>query len=219
MPRGWWLSLTAGNLVPIVGVLLLGWEVGVVLILFWIQNGIVGLANIVKIAAAGGPIEPPRGIGRTFRLAGVVGSADAPTPALRIANAWSFAFNYGGFWLFHGLFVMLIASGLLFDPAPLPSDLSAWVPPLSPSVWLGAATLGVLALADLVGWFRAGMHRTTSCVAQSNEPYRRVIPLHVAIVVGSALVLAMGQALALIVVLVVVKTGIELGLEARVRSA
>ncbi len=38
-------ALIVANLVPLAGVLLFGWDVMTILVLYWIENGIVGLST------------------------------------------------------------------------------------------------------------------------------------------------------------------------------
>ncbi len=49
--------LVLANLVPVIGVLFLGWDVATILVLYWIENGIVGLLNIPKILLARGALN------------------------------------------------------------------------------------------------------------------------------------------------------------------
>ena len=46
--------LIAVNALPLVGVLLWGWNLWSILVLYWLENGIVGLLNVGKIALAQG---------------------------------------------------------------------------------------------------------------------------------------------------------------------
>lgn len=211
--RPWWLPIVAFDLVPLVGVLALGWDVGQLLVLFWVGNGLVGLANVVQTAAARGPIAPTRAMADTLRFPRVSGTAEAPSLAARLATAWSFAVNYGMFWLVHGFFVLLIASGVFFTPGDLPRNPADWVPDLPLSFWVTVAGLAVLHALDVAAWFRAGEYLRISTVAQSNAPYGRMIVLHIGIVLGAVFVLAVGEPFALLVVLVAAKLGIDLLLE------
>ena len=52
------LLLVAANAVPLAGVLFFGWSLWTILVLYWIENGIVGLWNIPKILLAQGSIVP-----------------------------------------------------------------------------------------------------------------------------------------------------------------
>ena len=47
-------ALIIANLVPLVGVLWFGWDVWGILIIYWLENGIVGLFNVLKMRRAEG---------------------------------------------------------------------------------------------------------------------------------------------------------------------
>ena len=53
------IALLIANAIPIVGVLFFGWSLITILVLYWVENGIVGFWNIPKIALAKGSILPP----------------------------------------------------------------------------------------------------------------------------------------------------------------
>ena len=46
------IVLIAANLVPIYGVVFLGWEVFPLLLLFWLENLIIGMYNVLKMMLA-----------------------------------------------------------------------------------------------------------------------------------------------------------------------
>ena len=75
------LFLIAANLVPLYGVFQWGWKVGDILILYWIENVIIGVLNIPKMWACEGHI------GR------------------KIFNVPFFAFHYGMFCFGHGIMI------------------------------------------------------------------------------------------------------------------
>jgi Family of unknown function (DUF6498) len=50
--------LLAANAVPLVGVLFFGWSLWTILVLYWVENGIVGLWNVPKIILAQGSVIP-----------------------------------------------------------------------------------------------------------------------------------------------------------------
>ena len=73
------LVLLAANAVPIVGVLFLGWSLLTILVLFWLENGIVGFWNILKINLARGttvPVLPPLPDAAAFAATGDVAKAE-----------------------------------------------------------------------------------------------------------------------------------------------
>jgi hypothetical protein len=50
------VALVIANAIPLIGVLFFGWSLLTILVLFWIENGIVGLWNIPRILLARGSI-------------------------------------------------------------------------------------------------------------------------------------------------------------------
>ncbi len=51
------VALLVANLVPLVGVLWFGWNVWTILTIYWLENGVVGVFNVLKMLHAEGP-EP-----------------------------------------------------------------------------------------------------------------------------------------------------------------
>jgi hypothetical protein len=191
--------LVATNLLPLVGVLFLGWDIFIVLLLYWLENGIVGVLNVVKMSLAVGPAEPGRpplrniGIGRTLEKAAMVPF---------------FVFHYGVFWVVHGVFVVVLTSigGVL--PG---SGATSWL-----WVAIGAAGLLTSHVVSLrLNYVGRGEYRRISPGAQFMQPYPRMIVLHVTIVMGGIFVIGMGQPLLLVALLVLLKTGLDLVLHLR----
>src|SRR5438093_11744623 len=46
------IALLIANAIPLIGVLFFGWSLLTILVLFWIENGIVGFWNVPKILLA-----------------------------------------------------------------------------------------------------------------------------------------------------------------------
>lgn len=192
--------LVAANLVPLAGVLFFGWELFTVLVLYWLENGIVGAFNVIKMSLAAAPDQVP--------------GSERPLPP---AQAYSklfmvpfFVVHYGVFWVVHGVFVFVLAmlSGgdALFPRVPIE---------LQP-VLIGAAALALSHGSSLVfNYVGRGEYRHTSPRAQMAQPYPRMIVLHLTIVLGAVLVLGLGQPVLLIGLLVVLKTALDLLLHLR----
>jgi len=49
------LALVAANVVPLVGVVLLGWDAAVIVLLYWTENLVIGFYNILKMAMVKAP--------------------------------------------------------------------------------------------------------------------------------------------------------------------
>jgi len=189
--------LLVANLLPLAGVLFFGWDVGMVLITYWLENGIVGLVNIPKILLAKG--EGPGAANRTF-------------------IAVFFLFHYGIFWIGHGVFVFVLAffslrRGLLdpFSPAaPLPDS--------------GAIVIAALALlashtaSFFLNYLGKGENLRTTAPKQAFAPYPRMLVLHVTIIFSGFFVVVLGQPLIAVILLVIFKTGLDLYLHLRERA-
>ena len=192
------LMLVGFNLVPLLGVLFLGWNVYSILILYWVENGIVGAVNVLKMARAEG-IERTRG------------DSDRVTGAQRGGLIAFFVMHYGIFWVVHGVFVFvgtLFAIGLTQGSGPARGFSIDWLP---------VAILGLVVVHLATYYFtfiRGGEYLRVSPDRQMWEPYPRVVVLHVVILLGGFVTAWLGQPVALVALLVVVKTVIDLALYA-----
>ena len=183
-----------------------GWSLMLILVLYWIESGIVGAINVVKIAAARGSAVGIGGRGITIRINGFAGGL------ARGALIGFFIFHYGMFWVVHGIFVFLmpvfagmssVANGS-FAPAdfgPLPLD------GLGLSVLALAASHVVSYFANFIG---RGEYLRVSPQAQMMSVYGRVIVLHVTIIGGAFVVALFGTPLAALALLVGLKIAADL---------
>lgn len=232
--------LVAFNLIPLAGVLWWDWNVATLLVLYWVENGIVGLLNVPKMLLASGPDEPAsrvvdvQGVGPvTVQRSGMTGKA------MLIPF---FLVHYGIFWFVHGVFVFTLplffgASSVVSDPGSfLPAtgqpglglgadsafdvlQVRASGPDLSAVAW-GALGLAISHTASFVVNFlgrREYLHVTAA--RQMFAPYGRLVILHLTILLGAFLSLAIGSPVGAVVVLVLLKTGLDLGLHVREHGA
>ena len=184
--------LIATNMVPLVGVLFLGWSISTVLVAYWLESGVVGLLNVPKIVLAG------RGDEHTTSYA-----------ALGVL-ALFFVFHYGLFWLVHGAFVFALTSGFAAGPDPSPIDRET----VNFMALLLVISHGASFVVNYIG---RGEYRRTTPAAQMAQPYARVFILHITIVLGAFFVIFLGQPIALVALLVVLKTIADLALHLRER--
>jgi hypothetical protein len=225
------------NLVPLAGVLLWGWSVATLLILYWVENGIVGLLNVPKILLAQGPDAPSN--------AGVRQDPTGAGPLSRAGQAGFFLVHYGIFWVVHGIFVFTLplfigtagALGLPVDPGVSGTGFEALPgfpgPALDPLGRLGAEAAGRPG-TDLsaVAWGGVGLaishgasfvlnflgrreYLRVGPATQMFAPYRRLMTLHLTIILGAMASLWLGSPVGAVVVLVVLKTAIDLTLHRR----
>jgi hypothetical protein len=51
-------TLVGANIMPAFGVLALGWDVGSILFVYWLESAVVGFFNVLKMVQAQGPLPP-----------------------------------------------------------------------------------------------------------------------------------------------------------------
>lgn len=196
------IALLVANLAPLFGVLVLHWEVYPLLLLFWFESLIIGAGNALKMAAASPP-RPLAWAGKYFYIP-------------------FFCLHYGGFAFVHGSILLA-----LFGPAPHHGGPRSG----EPMLWriedsvehyhLGWAIL-VLAVSHAVSlvtnYFVNGEYRRATLPALMTQPYDRVVVLHLTILFVGFLVLALNSPLVGVVLLVVLKTALDLLAHQRERT-
>jgi Family of unknown function (DUF6498) len=237
------IVLLVANAIPIVGVVFFGWSLLTILVLYWIENGIVGFWNVPKIllaqgrAAAGSPgaAVPPGSAG----MAAMGTAMDRLGGVGRAGLAIFFSFHYGIFWLVHGIFVFALPA---FDvgfgagtadqgvpcgvPFGVPGSSGSVVDPFCSSgpfgdilwtnVFIAAIALFISHGASfLFNYIGRGEYIVQSPGRQMGSAYGRVVVLHVTIIVGAFVVAFLGAPIGALLVLVGLKTAFDLGLHLR----
>lgn len=200
-------SLVIGNLLPLWAVWQGHMSMGDVFIVYWIENVAVWAITIVKVRTALGVGRPGA---TTMTINGRPVDPADPRPL-----AFFFALHYGIFTFVHGVFAFVMA--FLAGGG------------LHPWTWLLTGLL--LALSHLgslwINWYDGGERLRVSPGSAMWQPYPRMLVLHVGILVGFALVMrSVGSAdtpsglerLAPVVVLLGLKTVVDLALHLRERS-
>ncbi|MCA1849421.1 MAG: DUF6498-containing protein, partial [Actinobacteria bacterium] len=109
----------------------------------------------------------------------------------------------GLFWTVHGVFVFVFF-GLVFSPEPFGSVGLREVAIAAAALFLSH---GVSFFVNFLG---KEEYLTVSPDQQMMEPYSRVVVLHVTILAGGALIDSLGAPVAALVLLVLLKTAIDL---------
>jgi len=196
------VALLGANVAPLAGVLLFDWGLFPVMLLYWLENAIVGYFNVFKIALARGQDKKRHGQ-PVSRHAAVI---------LKIFMIPFFVVHYGIFWVVHGVFVIaLFGSG--FGEAD----------PFAPGRlldMLGAARSGVLlavslffishGVSFLLNYIRAGEVRSARLDKLMFLPYGRVVAMHLVLLGGGFFLQFIGQYRVPLALLVIVKTGLDL---------
>lgn len=206
--RRWSLALlVAANLLPLAGVFLLDWDVGALVVLYWSENLVLGFYTLVKMFTVSPLGSLPMGL--------------------------FFALHYGGFCAVHGLFVSVLLLGdgdglMPNDPWPvffiffqLLLNVVRSVLEHAPPAWLLAfAALFVShGVSFLLNFLFAGERERTNLNKLMAAPYGRIVILHIAIIAGGFAVMALGQPVVLLVILVLLKIGVDVALHLREHRA
>ncbi|MEZ5558137.1 MAG: DUF6498-containing protein [Pseudomonadales bacterium] len=197
------VALVVVNLIPLAGVLVWGWDVGSLVVLYWSENLIIGAYTIVKMLAC----SPIGGLGSSL----------------------FFLIHYGGFCAVHGIFVLALATDVepkFFEGEPWPLFLVfvqllisviQQVLSMAPPEWIVAFIALAIShgLSLVLNYFRNGEYRTQTVQSLMGAPYKRIVVLHVAILFGGFGVMALGSPLPLLVLLVGLKLMLDVWLHLR----
>lgn len=185
------------NLIPLFGVLFLGWSLFSIMVLYWLENGIIGLFNFLKIGFAGGPPVP----GATL--------SSRPSPETFVARVFTmcfFAVHYGLFWVVHGVFVFALFGGFAFGSSGAASSGSGWSEGATFAVFALLLSHGVSFVVNFLG---KREYLSISPQQQMGQPYARVVVLHITILAAGFLVEILGTPVVALVILIVLKTAID----------
>jgi hypothetical protein len=240
--------LLLANVIPLVGVVFFGWSLLTILVLYWLENGIVGVWNVPKIIMTRGAVIPtvpdlpdPAAVAATGSEATAQGRQIlGPNAAARLAAiprtgiAILFAFHYGMFWLVHGIFVFALPAfggassfvpmnggDVCFDPSGFVIECrsGAFGEVVWPSVLIGGIALFLSHGASFfLNYIGRGEYLTASPGRQVGSVYGRVVVLHLTILFGAFVVAFLGSPIGALLVLVVLKTAFDLGLHLRERG-
>lgn len=226
-------------MVPLFGVLFLDWDTFAVVALYWFENVVLGAINVLKMITCSpqpGAIEWPETISpeqhesldRLMSLEARI--KQSPRGEALAQLQWThfftkfvfvpfFVLHYGLFCFVHGVFVFgLIGNRMM--PDRLGVMVKKWWQVAEQEHLLWAA--GALAASHLYSFFTnylgRGEYQRTATPILMFQPYARIVVLHLAIVFGAFISLALGSNVGMLAILVVGKTIVDLGLHVRERK-
>ena len=207
LPNAPLIALLAANTIPLWGVAFLNWDAFVIVALYWSENLIIGFYNTLKIAFA----RP----------------ANAPHIVTHLSKLFLIPFfiiHYGGFTAIHGLFILLIfqkGEGSLMTGKAWPCvfifvQMLFGVIKQMISVIPSIARPAILALfvshgiSFVYNYLLNGEFASAKPSQLMGAPYSRVIVMHISILAGGFLLVAIGSPVALLLMLVVLKTIVDI---------
>jgi hypothetical protein len=220
------MALLAANVVPLLGVLFLGWSTFAIVVLYWSENVIIGAINVLKMMVCC-PTEEAINLANVSaeQLEGnsrqVSKLLEQQAPRQAFAHQASklffipfFIFHYGLFCFGHGefIFTMLGNQGMSFG-GPLEV-----LPEFFDRLRAEGLTWALLALtaSHLFSFFTnfigRGEYRRVTVPLLMFQPYGRIVVMHIAILFGAFLIEALGSPVWMLVILIIGKTIMDLGL-------
>ena len=179
------IFLSIANLFPIYGVLFLGWEVFIILFLFWMENLIIGFFNILRMLVVS-PENPIKWLAKLFLIP-------------------FFTFHYGMFTMIHGLFVIFLFGGENIKSGLPDVNLIMHIITKYHLTFAALALFlshGFSFLYNYIGKFE---YQKVSLQQLMGKPYARIVVLHLVIIFGGFLLMALKSPLAGLLLLVVLK--------------
>lgn len=208
-------ALTVANLVPLVGVIFFRWDAAAIVLLYWIENLIIGFYNILRMVLV--KVESSK---KQFQ---------------KLFLIPFFCVHFGGFCAVHGFFLLALFKIGSAEEAISPPE--PWLGPLVflqllysviMQLWnsrppgLEWPTLGLLVSHGIsfIKNFINGQEYLTSKIDKiMMRPYKRIVLMHVAIIFGGVLIMKLGSPVALLCVLIFLKIGIDIWLHVRSHRA
>jgi hypothetical protein len=208
-------TLIAANLVPVAGALLFDWDAGIILLLYWTENLVVGFYNVLKMALL--RVERP-----TFHLG-------------KLFMIPFFCVHFGGFCAVHGFFLMALfkvgggtdpfmSGGAWFGPLIFLQMLfsvvrNLWQSAPEGMLWAVLALFASHGVSFVRNYILGGEYTSLSMQKVMMGPYGRIVLLHVAIIAGAAPVMILGSPIPLLIILVLLKVGIDIWLHIKSHRA
>ncbi len=176
------LALVIANLIPLFGAVFLAWDLGVVMVLYWAESGVIGLFNIFKM----------------IRI----------DKWLALMTVPFFIGHFGAFMAVHFLFLYSL---FIQDPrSPSGGDLSE-VTRLFVDLWPALLALVISHAISYYRNFlgrREYLGKTTK--TQMSEPYSRIIFMHMVLIFGGGLTLILGEAAPILMIVIAMKIWVDL---------
>ena len=209
------IAMLVANALPVVGVLCFGWDAFAIVLLYWSENIVVFFYNVLKMAfvKAG---QSGGHLGKLFMIP-------------------FFTVHYGGFTAVHGVFVLAFFNQDSGGFNPFPSG-DTWpcflvfvqllfnvirqtlmiVPPNM--LYAIAALFFSHGVSFVYNYFYKGERNRTNLGKLMSQPYGRIIMLHIAVLFGGFLTMAMGSPVGVLLILVLLKTIVDVKLHLRERK-
>ncbi len=192
------------NLLPIFGVIYAGWDVFEIVALYWFENVVIGLVNVLKIITC------------------CPGSHRSAGTAIEISKLFKipfFTIHYGGFCFVHGIFVFGLLGpknkeGGHGDPF---ENMGHWFSSFVNTyvIWFVLAIVASHIFSFFKNYIGENEYTRSTPDKLMNAPYGRVVVLHLAIIGGGFIVQELGSSVGMLILLIIGKIIIDAKLHLR----
>lgn len=226
LPSSAWI-LIASNSLTILGVLFAGWDTFSIVFLYWLETAVIGGLTILRMLTASG--DMPAVLEKFAKTRGISeeqkqemrAKLNAPGAKQMAGKAKFFlvpffCVHFGIFMFVHMMFISLLLGNKegFLNPGGSPTE-----PILNffreANFWFALSILGLIA-SHLYSYFAnyigKGEYQSTAAPLEMMKPYSRVVAMHLAILFGAFLSVVLGSGFAVLVLLVIGKTVIDLKL-------
>jgi len=208
------IALIVANLLPIIGTLFFNWDAFSIVLLYWSENVVIGFYNVLKMAFV--KVEHPvEHLGKLFMIP-------------------FFIIHYGGFTAVHGMFVLSFFNQDKDGFSPFPAG-DTWpcflafvqllinvirqaISMLPPNMLIAVGALFASHGTSFgYNYFYKGERNRTNLGKLMGQPYGRIVVMHIAVLIGGFVTMAIGSPVGVLLILVLMKTGVDVKLHLRER--
>lgn len=209
------ISLVTVNLVPLAGVLMLGWDASAIVLLYWAENLAIGFYNTLKISLVKVPNPPIGHLGKLFAIP-------------------FFWLHFGSFCGMHGLFILALFKigddfASIFPVELWPGPL-AFVHLLVNSffiVWkhhppgIGWPVLCLFAshgISFVQNYLGQKEYLVITIPKLMNQPYKRIFIMHIAVIAGGWIIMLFNAPTLFLCIFVLFKISLDINMHTREHS-
>lgn len=185
------IMLMAANLVPVYGVIFLDWKVFSLIFLFWLENVFIGFFNVFKMLCCR-PQNRVLWFGKLFMIP-------------------FFTFHYGMFTAIHGLFVILLFGSGSIEISGIPA--LNMIFHILQNNHLGYVALMLFishGFSFIYNYIGKQEYQTSDLQSLMGKPYVRIVVLHISILIGGFLLMALRSPLVGLLLFIFLKTVMDM---------
>ncbi|HYF22874.1 MAG TPA: DUF6498-containing protein [Caulobacteraceae bacterium] len=192
-PKGLLIAAAMGNILPLVGVVFLGWDSFLVLLSYWIETIVLGAVTLLRMISAGA-------------------TRGGLSLATLLFLAPFFILHFGLFCTVHGTFLYAIFADGLGSGADSDAIVERTLKVLTWNEgfrWSVLAVVAIHLVALAITTVRNKGWREVEPIALMFEPYGRVVVLHLVIMAAALPVMLMGEPAWGVILLPLIKIGLD----------